>query len=138
MEQRDYILREIEKIGLIMRTILNKLIGKKNNQETITKKQFKEEKDLLLGETGFDLDLFLASDETESLEYIDRFKGLNTQNLEILAEIIYQYAEEDIENNRPLLEKALAIYILCNVKDMTYSFSRELKISLIKDILNDL
>jgi len=28
MEQKDYILREIEKIGLLLRSILNSLIGR--------------------------------------------------------------------------------------------------------------
>ena len=61
MERRDYILLEIEKIGLILAAIKQKLFGGKENLAIPIEKQVEETKDILLNELNFDMDKFLAS-----------------------------------------------------------------------------
>jgi hypothetical protein len=39
MEQRDYLLREIEKIGQVLRAILNKITGSKSDVAVSTENQ---------------------------------------------------------------------------------------------------
>jgi len=53
MEQRDYLLREIEKIGSVLQAILGKITGSKENYAVARDHQFQEIKELLFNETGF-------------------------------------------------------------------------------------
>lgn len=81
MEKKDYLLREIEKIGLLLRSILNLITGREENLATTIGNHFGETKDILFQEIGFDFDKFLALDESASKEYIHQFKGFNVLNL---------------------------------------------------------
>lgn len=56
MEQKDYILREIEKIASIVRAIRQKLFGGKDSLAINLEEQVEEGKGMLLSELDFDLD----------------------------------------------------------------------------------
>ena len=64
MQQKDYLLREIEKIGLLLKMIFNKIAGKEESYALKAENQFEEEKELLLHETGFNIDVFLLIEES--------------------------------------------------------------------------
>lgn len=133
MEQKDYFLREIEKIGLILQAILNSLIKNKENLAITIEKQFEESKELLLNEIDFDLDTFLTLNESDLESYIAQIRGLNLRNLELLADIISHMGFEEKPDLRMIyLQKALLLYDCCNQADKTYSFDRENKIAIIK------
>ena len=134
MEQKDYLLREIEKIGMVLRAILNSLIGKKEEIEINI--NFEKTNEQLINEIGFDLEKFLSLDLSSSKDYLSNFNGINTTNLVLIAEIISQFGiNEQTENKKIYLEKALQIYELCNLTDKTFSFERESKINKIRNIL---
>ena len=138
MEQKDYLMREIEKIGFMLRAIFNKLIGKKNDFAITLETQFDYAKTLLQDEIDFDLPLFLSLDITESEHYINKFQGLNVVNIEMLADILQEIAmgSETVSTEAKLfLEKSLSLYEYCNSSDKTFSFAREQKINDIKRIL---
>ena len=136
MGQEDYLLREIEKIDIMLRYILSKLIGYKEDTAITIERQFEETKELLFNEINFDLDSFLKLSELDSKEYISQLKGNSPGNLELLAEIISQLGlNENIGDKRLYLQKALQLYEFCNLIDKTYSLDRESKISKIKDTL---
>ncbi|MCX6252789.1 MAG: hypothetical protein NTX61_18805 [Bacteroidetes bacterium] len=63
MEQKDYLMREIEKIGLLLRAIIGSLSNKKENLSLKIEDHFENTKELLLNEIGFDLGKFLTLDE---------------------------------------------------------------------------
>jgi len=133
MEQKDYILREIEKIGILLKAILNNLFGKKENFATTLENQFEKTKELLINEINFDLDKFLYLNKSDSKDYLTKFKGINTENLELLGEIIFQFGiNGQTDNKRLFFEKALQLYELCNAKDKTFSIERENRIKEIK------
>jgi len=133
MGQEDYLLREIEKIAIMLRFILSKLIGNNENPVITIERQFEETKELLFNEINFDLDSFLELNESDSKEYISHLKGKSTENLELLAEIIYQLGLNlKLEDRSVYLEKALQIYEFCNLADKTYSLDREAKINMIR------
>lgn len=136
MEKRDYLLREIEKIGLLLNMILNKLAGKDVNFATTIENQFQETKDLLLHEIGFNLEHFLKLGKSETSVYLGEFTGLNNSNIELLADVLYT---EGITihsgHSDDCLHKALLLYELCKLSDKTYSFERENKITAIKKAL---
>lgn len=132
MGQEDYLLRGIEKMGAVLRAILNRLTGTKGNLSITTENAFEQTSEDLIRELGFDLSRFISLDKTESEDYLSRFEGMNTVNLESLAEITYQIAlEEPVVRQRILLGKALQIYDLCETNDKTFSFDREQRIQAI-------
>ncbi|MBP1663808.1 MAG: hypothetical protein H6Q19_948 [Bacteroidetes bacterium] len=136
MEQKDYLLREIEKIGLIMRAIRQKIFGGKDNTAITLDSQIEAAKGMLLNETDFDLDIFLALNKKESDKYICSFEGFSVENIELLAECISQIGFNDNSNNSgKYLEKALQLYELCILKSKTYSLERETNVIKIKNAL---
>jgi hypothetical protein len=139
MGQEDYLLREIDKLSMVMRAILSSLAGGKENFAIVLEKQFEETKEMLFKEINFDLDKLLKQSESEIMEYISGFKGFNQGNLELLAEIVTQFGfngKPDEKRNR--LEKALVLYEICELKDKIFSIKRENRIALIKDALAEL
>ena len=139
MEQKDYLMREIEKMGFLLRAIFNKLIGKKNDFAITIETQLDYAKTLLQSEIDFDLSLFLSLDKTESELYIHKFQGLNVANIELLADILQEIAmgsETVSSEGKVFLEKSLNLYEHCNAADKTFSFAREQKINDIKRILS--
>jgi len=136
MEQKDYIMREIEKIGLLLRSILGSLINKKDNLTIETQAPFARTNELLINEINFHLDKFLTLNESETKEYLSKFNGFNSPNLESLAEILFQLGtSEQSDNKRKYLEKALQLYELCSETDKTFSNPRENRINEIKNVL---
>ena len=134
MEQKDYLLREIEKIGLILSAIKQKLFGGKENLAITLENKIESAKGMLLNGTGFDLYIFLTLNVEDSNEYICSFEGFSVENIEILAEYVSQigFSDEFGKFNK-YLEKALQLYELCNLKSKTYSLERETNIREIKN-----
>jgi hypothetical protein len=136
MEQRDYILREIEKIGTIIRAIRQKLFGGTDEPAISVDTQAEALKEMLLDEAFLDLDEILTLDATETDEYLAGHKGFNTENIELLAKTLSDIGlNSEAPGSRPLLEKALQLYEICSVRDRTYSFEREAAIGNIREAL---
>ena len=134
MEQRDYILREIEKIGVIINAFRQKIFGNSEKLSITLEKQIEISKGMLLNEMNFDFDKFLTLDTENLNEYISHFVGFSVENIELLAECLSQIGFDDnCENSKIYLEKSLQLYELCNLKSRTYSFEREANINLIKN-----
>ena len=134
--QRDFILREIEKMGAVINAIRQKIFGGKENMSITLGKQIENAKEMLINETNFDLDNFLELDLDNSNNYICSFDGFNVENIEILAEWISQIGfNDECERSKKYLEKALQLYELCNLRSKTYSFEREISIETIKNVL---
>lgn len=141
MEQRDYILREIEKIGLILNAIRRKLFGGKAGSafaeadaaaDTESGKEM--EPGIGFSELGIEMDTFLPMDTADTDKYLSQIKGMNVENIELLADCLVQMGtEEESALNNPYSIKALQLYHLCNLKSSTYSFSRERKILMIEN-----
>lgn len=137
MEKRDYLLQEIEKIGILLRMILNKITMRGENNAISLENQFEEEKELLINEIGFNIDEFLSLETSEIEDYLSKFRGVRGSNIELLADILKEIGMKG-ENkiSKAYLEKALKLYEQCNSLDKTYSFDRESKIEEIKNILH--
>jgi hypothetical protein len=136
MEQKDYLMKEIEKIGILFRALLGTLITKKEDFSLTTESHLEMTKEILLSEMGFDLDRFLSLDEESSGSYLLQFKGINGENKELLAEIISHFGRNmQSQSKRLFLEKALQLYIICEKTDKTFSFNRKTRI---KEIKNEL
>lgn len=136
MERRDYLLQEIEKIGLLLRMLLNKITSKSENTSISIENQFEEEKELFLNEMGFDIDDFLSLQTSGIEDYLSKFSGIRGANIELLADVLREIGMKyKSKLSKAYLEKALMLYEHCNSLDKTYSFDRERKIIEIKDII---
>lgn len=136
MPQQDWLMKEIEKIGSLLRAIIDRLIHINQNEAIQAEDPFETTKELLFNEINFDLDKFLTLDEADCDAYLHQFTGVNPANLELLAEVFFQLGiNGDSASQRMFLEKALQLYELCNTKDKTYSIIREEKINEIRNIL---
>ena len=132
MEQKDYLMREVEKIGLIMSAIGQKIFGGKGNTAITLEEQIKDAKDMLFNGADFDMDKFLNSTVQDSNKYISGFIGFNNDNIELLANYLFQIGlSNKSDNSKKYLEKALQLFELCNLQDKTYSFERESNIKII-------
>lgn len=135
MEQKDYILREIEKMAAILGAIRQKLFGGSDNLSLSVDKQFEETKDMLLNDAGFDLEKFMSLDKDEGNAYLSSIKGLSVGNIELLAECVAGIgAGGNSDHSLPYNEKALQLYEYCNDKSKTFSLEREKKIEAIKNM----
>jgi len=138
MTQRDFILKEIEKIGAMINAIRQKIFGGKDNASITLETQIENAKEMLSNGINFDLDNFLDLDLEKSNNYICSFEGFSVENIELLAQCISQIGFSDkCEHPQKYLEKALQLYKLCNSESKTYSFERERSIEIIENALQE-
>jgi len=135
MEQRDYILREIEKISVMLLAMLGKF------RRIKSKKQFEQERAMIdseLEEAGeLSIDKLILFSEEEILSFINKNKGFDHRNMELLAELLNTFARNLPENeSRNLNQKALLILEYIDRETRTFSMDRSLKISSLKEKLN--
>ena len=136
MEQNDYLMREVEKIGLIINAIGQRIFGGKGDLAITLEEQIKDAKDMLFNGADFDLDKFLNSTVENSNKYISSFIGFNNDNIELFANYLFRIGLSDKSNNsKKCLEKALQLFELCSLQDKAYSFERESNIKTIKNHL---
>lgn len=129
MEQKDFFMREIEKIGLVLRAILNSLSGRKENLAITLENQYIRTSEKLIHDVNFCLDKFIMMDESNSRNYLAQFKGINQENTELLAEIIFKIGIEEPEDRKKvILRKSLQLYNMCKEIDKTFSMERENRI----------
>ena len=136
MVQKDYILREIEKIGAIVRAILGRITGKEQSEAIHVGQEFEQTTEWMKQETNLNLTKVLTLEKEPLKDYLSSFKGFNVTNLELLAEIFYQTGIRSPEEEKEkFLQKALQIYELCSDTDHTFSFDRERKMNEIRKLL---
>ncbi len=137
MEQRDYLLREIERIGQVIRAILNKLTGRGPTPAISISNQFEETRNELLDLANINLTELLNLSGHDAIEYIKGHSGLSTSSIEELAHILEQLASDvPSQTKRELLQKSLLLLNYCKEQDKTFSLERESQISRITAALS--
>ena len=133
MEQKDYIMREVEKINAVLNAIRVLIFGGEGNIGMTLESQNKRTKDILMNEIGFDFDAFLNMNTEESNLYMLNFIGFNNSNLEQFAYYLLQIGLDfESYNSEKYLNRALQLFEFCKTKDKTFSFEREDNIKLIQ------
>lgn len=136
MEQRDYLLREIEKIGVLIRAFFGIFYDTDKQEVAEPAASLAELKSTMLSETGFDLDKFISLEEADRQNYISGFVGFNVLNVELLADLLTNISKQvDPQSRCAYLKAALHLYSLCNISDKTYTFARENKIHLLTQLI---
>jgi hypothetical protein len=133
MEQKDFILREIEKISALLLAIIGKFIPSKSIEE-----QQQTEKlisDQLEEQYGKDLNYVLKLKEKDFETEFTRNKGFTIENIELLADLLYTLGNDNFEIKINYLTKSVELYKYIDTTSKTFSFERLEKIRTIKDIL---
>jgi hypothetical protein len=133
MQQKDFLLREIEKISTLILSIIGKFVPSK----TIEEQQHTEEliSNQLKEHYGNDLKSILSVDEKGFETEFSHNKGFNYENIELLADLLYTLGNDDFEIKTTYIKKALELYEFIDRISKTFSFERQEKIRAIENII---
>lgn len=140
MFNQDFIMRQIQQMTQVLNKILIQVLNlRKIDNQAETLNILNNE---LIEEVGFDIEEILAiQTEAELISFIKK-TGFNTENLNILADIFFEVADQGLEDpdkneiSIKLFNMTLGLYEYIEKSENIYSIDRNLKISMIKNILN--
>jgi len=132
MEQKDFLLREIEKISIIIRYLLGlyvppKTIQEQQNIENLFNKELKER-------YGKDLEYILNIKKNDFEKEFIQSKGFNYENIELLADLLTTIGNNQFSETQLYLNKSLDLYEYIDQKSKTFSFERINKINNLKSV----
>lgn len=136
MQQSDYILREIEKISIIILGLLGKL--------TRTNKEGKQIKENALNEAAMEFETNANVDigtvlRTSSVGFDQLFTSINgfdERNTELVADLLVAMGEIALpESKKQFFVKAMEVYIYLDHSGKTYSIDRATKIRQLQTFL---
>jgi len=129
MEQRDYLMRQVEEFGLILSKMLSKLLDLKvNGTESIGAVN-----QIFTEELGFDINQLMDIPEDKWFDTLKTEKQYSFDNLERLADILLLVAENVHLNERnQLYRRCWMIYEYIDKSTKTYSFDRNFKMEKIR------
>lgn len=140
MFNQDFIMRQIQQLTQVLNQILTQVLRIKSEEVQADVLTYLDQE--LLKELGFDLDEILSIENEKQLHSFLKQSGLNFENLNLLADILFEVADNEFENpnqhskSLQLFSKSLLIYEFLEKSENIYSIDRNLKISKIKDILS--
>jgi hypothetical protein len=122
LERRDYILDEIYKFGQMVLGLIGKLKARQKSEHydftwSMADQEFE-------GEAGFSLRM-LTEMNPESLQaFCKNHRELNTQNLELLSDLLVDLSDDPGCNTRMFLKTAGDLLEIATQKDKTFSIER--------------
>ncbi len=134
MEQRDYLKRQIDQLGIVLGKIAANLLGIKNQGQIssgieIANQMFKEELDI-------DIEELIHFPEDNFIHILQAEKGFNDQNLEKLTDILlFIAANEPNQDQTSLYKKCLILHAYLEKVENIYSLDRQWKIEQLKNTL---
>lgn len=133
MQQRDLILREIEKIGVVVRAIISKMRGKEMDVRE-QEQAYVHHSSYLKDQLQFDIDYLLHSDMELLKGELTYDKGFTAENIELMGDMLSELSAISPAEDEILLQKrALDLYGLAVSMDKSFSFEREQKIDALKN-----
>ncbi len=132
MEQRDYILREIEKIHVVLQAIMGKIMGGNTDIPGVNE-DFEQLNKQLVEDTRVDLKELLRSDNKQFDHVFKKAYGYNESNIELFADMLAEMAKKAEGNMKNQLnQKALETYEYVDGLSNSFSFNRKSKIDTLK------
>jgi hypothetical protein len=128
MEQRDYILREIEKISTLILGMLGRL------KAISSPKQFEQEREALFGEfkevTGLSIDDILAADPGQVRDLLTDKRGFNLSNIDSLADLLYEFSYTlEADESSQCIQKAIMLLEWLAMEEKTFNLDRERRLA---------
>lgn len=139
MFNQDFIMRQIQQMTQVLNRILTQVLKLKSVEDQTQTMNFLDVE--LMQELGFDLDEILQISDEEDLVSFKGKSGFNNENLNILADILFEVADQNFEDpdhhakSLQFFSQSLRMYEFLEKDEKTYSIDRNLKISKIKDLL---
>ncbi len=133
LEQKDYILREIEKISALLLGLIGRLISVKEkafedeNEWVSIKKDFADQ-------MLFDLDEIISTPVSGLEKLLTVEHGFDPANIELLADLIAKTATTFKFEPEIRIKRAIEMYELANRKSSTWSMERAEKIDHLKSL----
>ena len=139
MEQKDYLMREIEKLAQFLMGMIRRINGLNVDNFEVEMNKINED---LVAQFDLTLNGFIRIDKSELIE---KLKNIDTNNLELLtkllSEIIYKIDKLEKRNSYDIYQLAKKVIVLIeylNTETQIFSMERmQLKSKLQKRILND-
>ena len=134
MQQRDYILREIEKISVLILGMIGRL------RRIETGKQFEQERESLYKDvqeaTGMTINKLLEVDIDDMEQLLTRENGFDNTNIDMLSELLYEFSFHLEKDERELcIRKAIFILEWLSQEERTFDLERERRLSEYRDAL---
>jgi len=135
MQQSDYILREIEKINMLIIALLGKL--KRAREEEPAINEFVKNTALELKEgSNLDLQDLLDCPADELGKFLEMNPGFDGANTELLSEFLVDLSQFTFQpEGQKMLRKALELYAYIDVRYKSFSLYRSGKMDEIKALL---
>lgn len=139
MFNQDFFMRQIQQMTQVLNKILTQVLSLKKTEDQGEILNSLNQK--FIEEVGFDIDEILAiQTEAELISFIKK-TGFNAENLNILADILFEIADQSLEDANKsevsikLFSMSLVMYEYIEKSENIYSIDRNLKITKIKDLL---
>ncbi|HAF27732.1 MAG TPA: hypothetical protein DCG75_01670 [Bacteroidales bacterium] len=133
MYQKDFILREIEKISIMLQYLIGKVIPSKTIQEQQTTEELINKE--LQEQYGNDLNFILNVNVTDFDCVFSKNNGFTFNNIELLADLLFTLGNNEYSKNMNYLQRAFELYTYVAIKSKTFSFERANKINTLKTLL---
>lgn len=136
MEQRDYLLRQIEIMTQTLANLIRRLLGLKeiNEEEAV---QATDE--MLMDSLNISVAEILNTPLDNMVDLILSKESIHETNIDLFAEVlvINAKASVDLERKRRLFERALTLYKWLDKKSGTFSIERHQKMNEIENYLGE-
>jgi sulfur carrier protein ThiS len=136
MASRDYLIRQIEEMGLFLAILLRRILKmKEENQQEQMESVVREE---LLRETKLDIDQIIVLENEDFLEVVNE-KLTSEDQVEKLADVLRILGMENQSSISPTkanyLLKSLFLFVHLQENSTVFSYERRVKILEIQEIL---
>lgn len=135
MQQRDYLLRQIEQMSQVLVVLIRKLLGLKSDK--VEEQTIQTTDEMLKEHFDISMDELLSISLEDVAEIITQKKGLSISNLELFAEVMVINAKacSDISEQIKLFEIGRELYQWTDDKSSTFSMERQLKMKEIEELI---
>ena len=131
MEQRDFIIREIEKISTLILGLLGKL--KQISSQVVFENERIDFKNEFEEGTGVSIDDIIAGDINKLKGVLTKENGFDFGNIDMLAELLYEFSLlMDRSDRREMLEKSIVLMEYVDQEGKIFSMDRKFRIEEIR------
>jgi hypothetical protein len=137
MEQRDYLLRQIELMTQTLANLIRRLLG----LNEITEEEAEQATDEMLKDNlNISINVILDTPLDKLVDLILKQENIHETNIDLFAEIlvINAKASNDSKRKRKLFERANILYSWLDQKTGTFSIERHQKMNEIQNLMDDL
>ncbi|MBS3769855.1 MAG: hypothetical protein V5A59_10695 [Bacteroidales bacterium] len=132
MEQRDYILREIEKIHVVLQALLGRITGGSTDLPPLNK-DFEQLNKQMINDTRVDLNVLLKYGPNQMDNIFKKEYGYSEANIELFADMLAEMAKKaEGPLKDQLNQKALETYEFVDSISNSFSFDRRKKMDVLR------